>query len=108
MESSAPTRVLVVAHKTAATDALLQAVHERARRGPCVFTLLVPKMAHGMHKVVEHVLAGGHGGRGNQVGHEVDAKVAAAIGQRLENVVRLTARMRIDGGAPGVGDQHWL
>jgi len=53
MESSDPTRVLIVAHKTAATDALLQAVHERARRGPCVFTLLVPKMAHGMHKVVD-------------------------------------------------------
>ncbi len=53
MESSAPRRVLVVAHKTAATDALLDAVHERAQRGPCVFTLLVPRMAHGMHKVVD-------------------------------------------------------
>jgi hypothetical protein len=53
MESSAPRRILVVAHKTAATGALLDAVHERAQRGPCVFTLLVPRMAHGMHKVVD-------------------------------------------------------
>jgi hypothetical protein len=54
MESSAaPTRVLVVAHKTAATQPLLDAVRERAKRGPCTFTLLVPKATHGLHKVVD-------------------------------------------------------
>jgi hypothetical protein len=53
MESSAPTRVLVVAHKTAATPPLLHAVRERAQRGPCVFTLLVPNATHGLHKVVD-------------------------------------------------------
>jgi hypothetical protein len=54
MESSnAPARVLVVAHKTAATRPLLDAVRERARRGDCVFTLLVPNSAHGLHKVVD-------------------------------------------------------
>lgn len=41
MESS-PTRVLIVASQTAATDGLLEAVRERAARGPCRFTLLVP------------------------------------------------------------------
>jgi hypothetical protein len=51
--SSAPTRVLVVAHKTAATAALMEAVRERAARGPCTFTLLVPSAAHGLHKVVD-------------------------------------------------------
>jgi hypothetical protein len=45
--------VLVVAHKTAATQPLLDAVSERAKRGPCVFTLLVPNAAHGLHKVVD-------------------------------------------------------
>jgi hypothetical protein len=54
MESSASTsRVLVVAHKTAATQPLLDAVHERAGRGRCAFTLLVPNTTHGLHKVVD-------------------------------------------------------
>jgi hypothetical protein len=53
MESSTPTRVLVVAHKTAATPALLDAVRERAGRGPCAFTLVVPNAAHGLHRVVD-------------------------------------------------------
>jgi hypothetical protein len=53
MESSAPARVLVVAHKTAATPGLIEAVRERATRGPAQFTLLVPATAHGLHKVVD-------------------------------------------------------
>jgi hypothetical protein len=54
MESSeTPTRVLVVAHKTAATPPLLDAVRQRAQRGPCTFTLLVPNTTHGLHKVVD-------------------------------------------------------
>jgi hypothetical protein len=53
MESSSPTRVLVVANKTAATPALMQAVRDRAARGPTSFTLLVPNTAHGLHKVTD-------------------------------------------------------
>ena len=53
MESSTPTRVLVVAHRTAATPALLDAVRKRAARGPCAFTLLVPNIAHGLHRIVD-------------------------------------------------------
>lgn len=53
MESSTSARVLVVAHKTAATPALLDAIRERAARGPAAFTLLVPNSAHGLHKVVD-------------------------------------------------------
>jgi hypothetical protein len=53
MESSAPARVLVIAHKTAATAPLLQAVRERAKRGPCAFTLLVPNSARGLHRLVD-------------------------------------------------------
>src|SRR6476660_8291775 len=53
MESSTPARVLVVAHKTAATPALIAAVRERAGRGPASFTLLVPNAAHGLHKVID-------------------------------------------------------
>jgi hypothetical protein len=46
-------RVLVVASKTAATPALIDAVRERAARGPATFTLLVPNAAHGLHKLVD-------------------------------------------------------
>lgn len=54
MESSeTPIRVLVVAHRTAATQPLLDAVRERARRGPSTFTLVVPNAAHGLHKVID-------------------------------------------------------
>ena len=49
----APTRVLVVAARTAATAALMEAVRERASRGPCQFTLLVPNPTHGLHTVVD-------------------------------------------------------
>jgi hypothetical protein len=53
MPDPAPTRVLVVAHKTAATQPLLDAVRARAVQSRCVFTLLVPNAAHGLHKVVD-------------------------------------------------------
>ena len=48
-----PARVLVVAHRTAATQPLLDAVRQRARRGPCSFTLLVPNAAHGLEKLAD-------------------------------------------------------
>jgi hypothetical protein len=65
MESSSTTqsqdaaRVLVVAHKTAATQPLLDAVRERAQRGKATFTLLVPNPAPGLHKVVDPEDQGG-------------------------------------------------
>ncbi|MDQ3742487.1 MAG: hypothetical protein M3389_16280 [Actinomycetota bacterium] len=48
-----PARVLVVAHKTAATQALADAVRERAQRGPARFTLLIPKAVHGITRIAD-------------------------------------------------------
>lgn len=53
-----PANILVVAHQTAATSGLLDAVRERAQRGPARFHLVVPQQAHGMHKVVDPQDAG--------------------------------------------------
>jgi hypothetical protein len=50
---SDPAHVLVVAHKTAATEGLIAAVQERAASSPAVFHLVVPRQPHGMHKVVD-------------------------------------------------------
>jgi hypothetical protein len=48
-----PAHVLIVAHQTAATPQLLDAVRERAGCSPARFHLVVPRQAHGMHKVVD-------------------------------------------------------
>jgi len=53
MSDSAPARVLLVAHRTAATQGLREAVRERAARGPATFHLVVPAHPHGLHKVVD-------------------------------------------------------
>ena len=50
---SDPAHVLVVAHQTAATSGLLDTVRARAQRSPATFHLVVPREAHGMHKVVD-------------------------------------------------------
>jgi hypothetical protein len=50
---SEPANVLVVAHQTAATPRLLDAVRERAKTGPAVFHLVVPRAAHGLHKLAD-------------------------------------------------------
>lgn len=43
MEDSSPSRVLIVAHRTAATPPLIEQVRTRAAQGACRFTLLVPR-----------------------------------------------------------------
>src|SRR3954451_15009654 len=56
--SEQPARVLIVAHKTAATPALLGAVRERAQRSPATFTLLVPSTPHGLAQITDPEDAG--------------------------------------------------
>jgi hypothetical protein len=53
MESSATASILLVAHRTAATAGLADAVRHRAGEGPARFTLLVPRIAHGLHRLAD-------------------------------------------------------
>jgi hypothetical protein len=53
MASRRPTSILVVAHQPAGSPQLVEAVAQRAARGRCAFTLLVPRRAHGLHRVVD-------------------------------------------------------
>jgi hypothetical protein len=85
MESKVPSRVLVVAHKTAATQPLLDAVRERAQRGPARFTLLVPNPAHGLHKVVDAEDVGA--GEAKGVLELAVPKLSEAAGTPVEGIV---------------------
>jgi hypothetical protein len=84
-ETIATARVLVVAHKTAATQPLLEAVRERARSGPAVFTLLVPNATHGLHKVVDPEDQGA--GEARMVLDRALPALAAAAGAPVEGIV---------------------
>jgi len=83
--SQKPTRVLVVAHKTAATQPLLEAVRERAARGPSAFTLLVPNSAHGLHKVVDAEDQGA--GEAQGVLEQALPKLGEAAGAPVDGIV---------------------
>jgi hypothetical protein len=82
---SEPAHVLVVAHQTAATPALLAAVRERARRGPATFHLIVPSQPHGMHKVVDPEDAGGDEAR--DVLAEALPKLSEAAGSDVTGTI---------------------
>jgi hypothetical protein len=85
MEPSTPTRVLVVAHKTAATQPLIDAVRARAARGPCTFTLLVPNAAHGLHKVMDPEDQGA--GEASAVLDRALPSLSKAAGTAVEGIV---------------------
>jgi len=74
-----------VAHKTAATQPLLDAVRERAGRGSATFTLLVPNPAHGLHKVVDAEDQGA--GEAQSVLDTALPKLSEAAGAKVEGIV---------------------
>ena len=76
-----PAHVLVVANQTAATPALLEAVRERARSGPASFHLVVPRLAHGIQKVVDPEDAGDD--EAKQVLAQALPKLSEAAGNRV-------------------------
>ena len=53
-----PTRVLLVANRTATDPALMMAVRRRTERGRVVFHLVVPATPQGLHRVVDPEVAG--------------------------------------------------
>ena len=83
-----PAHVLVVAHQTAATPGLLDAVRARAQRGPATFHLVVPQQAHGIDRLVNpedsgvdearHVLEVALPKLSEAAGHEVTGDIGDA------------------------------
>lgn len=55
---NAPRTVLLVANRTASTNALREAVTRRAARGTERFHLVVPAVPHGLHRLVDPEVAG--------------------------------------------------
>jgi hypothetical protein len=82
---SEPAHVLVVAHQTAATPRLLDAVRERAERSPATFHLVVPRLAQGMHKVVDPQDAGGD--EAQRVLDDALPKLSAAAGSQVSGTI---------------------
>src|SRR6201987_978304 len=76
-----PTSVLIVAHQTAATPALLDAVRERARRGPSEFHLLVPRRRRGGDRTADPREIGAHEAR--EVLHDTLPKLSEAAGTEV-------------------------
>jgi hypothetical protein len=87
MESAqTPSRVLVVAHKTAATQPLIDAVRERAAAEvPATFTLLVPNHAHGLHKAIDPEDQGAE--EAQAVLDQALPKLGEAAGSKVEGMI---------------------
>jgi hypothetical protein len=80
-----PTSVLVVAHQTAATPDLLDAVRDRAAQGNTRFHLVVPRQPHGLNKVANPA---DHGrDEAEAVLHDALPKLSAAAGSEVTGVI---------------------
>jgi hypothetical protein len=80
-----PANVLVVAHQTAATPGLLDAVRERAAKGSARFHLVVPRQPHGLHKAVDPIEAGD--AEAKQVLEDALPKLSTAAGSEVTGSV---------------------
>src|SRR5436853_6771015 len=85
MTDPAPTRVLLVANRTAANDGLREAVRARAQRGPASFHLVVPAHPHGLHKLVDP--QDGDAGEAGRVLAEALPLLSAAAGTEVSGHV---------------------
>lgn len=73
-----PARVLLVANRTAAAEALCDAVRARAARGPATFHLVVPAHPHGLHRFVDP--QEGDGGEAERALRAALPRLSAAAG----------------------------
>lgn len=80
-----PTRVLIVANRTAATAALLEQVRARARECPATFHLVVPATPRGLHRLVDPEVAGREEAGANLL--EALPKLSAAAGSEVTGEV---------------------
>src|SRR5947209_7234262 len=114
-----PAHVLVVAHQTAATPGLLDAVRERAARGPATFHLVVPQQPHGIHKLVDpqdagveeaqRVLESALPSLSEAAGHEVDGSVGDAEPlMAIQDAVNLGGYDEIIISTLPLGISRWL
>ena len=84
--SSRPARILIVARHTADSPELMTAVSDRAARGPCTFTLLVPSPPPSLREMDDPA--------GNAAAADVPARLdetlprlSAAAGQDVQGIV---------------------
>lgn len=107
---SSPARILLVAHRTAATPKLLEHLRLRAQQGPCSFVLLVPRPywdpeTEEAAKVIELALPlieDAAGGRVEAVVGDIDpftAVQAALERSKFDEVIISTLPSRVS---------HWL
>ena len=74
-------KVLVVAHQTAATTPLIEAIRERAHEGPVRFHLVVPRQPHRLERVLNPHETGEEEAR--TVMAEALPKLSEAAGQKV-------------------------
>jgi hypothetical protein len=112
-------KVLVIAHHTACTTPLIEAIRERAQQGPAKFHLVVPRQPHGMHKVVDPQDAGEDIAQGvladalpkltDAAGHEVTGSIGDAEPlMAIEDAVNLGGFDEIIISTLSLGRSRWL
>jgi hypothetical protein len=97
-----PANVLVVAHQTAATPPLLDAVHDRAVRGPATFHLVVPRRPHGLDRIADPEEHGEAEAR--RVLEDALPRLSAAAGQKVTGSLGVPEPLAAIEDAVNLGD----
>jgi hypothetical protein len=112
-------KVLVVAHQTAATAPLIEAIRERAQRGSARFHLVVPRQPHGLEKLLNPQETGEDAARrvmadalprlSEAAGHEVTGSIGDSEPlMAIEDAVHLGGYDEIIISTLPLGVSRWL